>query len=452
MFRRPVHDRLYLTTLRVAYRGGVVAMALLAAAKLTDELLRLVWRSDVTAALDLRDRYREVQAWFAGVPVYQSLPGPTYPPVTYPPATYVAIWPLLGWMPYEVARGLWAVTSLAALAWLAWLMLRETGVTGTWHRAAVVLLLLAMNQTGVAIGNGQFILHLLPPLVAGILLVHRGRGSWAEDLIAAACAVFAMVKVTLAAPFLWLVLFAPATLGTANRIWPWRVRPAMLTAAAYLALTFFAVSFQDGSVADQLRGWMRVANAVSDEGGDYANLNSWLDGAGYASLVPTVSLVAFISLGLWLHRSRDADLWVRLGVIAIVTRFLAYHRVYDDVLVVLGFVALCRIAMDTARESDSGAVALPIAAIHAAHQRVAVTLIATSMVFMLLPARLGTAPAPWQQIFNLSHTTTWLAMLGFLVWYASRLPPPARTLQVTPAAARNAVPPRPSGTAWPRSG
>jgi hypothetical protein len=42
------------------------------------------------------------------------------------------------------------------------------------------------------------------------------------------------------------------------------------------------------------------------------------------------------------------------------------------------------------------------------------------MVFMLLPARLGTAPAPWKQIFDISHTVTWLGALVFLGWYAAR--------------------------------
>ena len=45
-------------------------MAVLAAAKLTDEMLRLVWRHGYTAAIDLRLRHTEVHSWFAGIPVY----------------------------------------------------------------------------------------------------------------------------------------------------------------------------------------------------------------------------------------------------------------------------------------------------------------------------------------------------------------------------------------------
>jgi hypothetical protein len=324
-------------------------------------------------------------------------------------------------MPFETARWVWAATSVAALAWLTWLVVRESAVTGGLDRAAVALLLLAMNQTGVAVGNGQLILHVLPPLVAGVLLIHRGRGSWAEDLVASACVTFAMVKVTLAAPFLWLVLFAPRP-GKEDRYWPWRLRPALLTAVGYTALTVFAVSFQDGSVERQFREWLQVTRVVSAAGGDYANLSAWLNSAGLGRLVPAISFVVFLALGVWLYRYRHVDLWVRLGVVAIVTRFLAYHRLYDDVLIVLAFVALCRIAMSVAGNAspvgDSSSLRASERVVH--HRATAIALLATSMLFMLLPARLGTAPAPWQQIFNVSHTVTWLGVLAFLGWYAAR--------------------------------
>jgi hypothetical protein len=382
-------------------------------------MLRLVWRSGGSAAIDLRLRYAEVHGWFAGVPVYRSMPVPTYPP-----AAYATLWPLLGWMPLEAARWLWAATSVAALAGMAWLVVRESGATGGWNRAAVALLLLAMNETGVAIGNGQLILHVLTPLVVGVLLIHRGRGSWPEDLAAAACVIVAMVKVTLAAPFLWLVLLAPA-LGSEDRTWPWRLRPALLVAAGYAVLTLFAASFQDGGVLQQLREWMDVARIVSARGGDYANLNAWLNDAGLARFIPAASLVVFVALGFWLYRCRHGDLWVRLGVVAIVTRFWAYHRLYDDVLIVLSFVALCRIVTSVAGDtSPVVGSSSPGASERVGRDRaVAAALIVTSMLFMLLPARLGTAAAPWHQIFDVSHTVTWLGVLVFLGWYAQSVMP-----------------------------
>ena len=373
----------------LALRGLVVIMTLLAAAKLGDEMARLVWRSGATAAIDLKLRYAEVQGWFDGLPVYRTMSVPTYPP-----ASYALLWPFLGWMSLEAARWFWAVTTLVAIAVLVWLIVHESGATGAWQRALAALLLLAMNQTGVVVGNGQLTVHALAPLVVGLLLIHRGSATWPEDVAAAACLVLAMVKVTLAGPFLWLVLFAPSP-APAHQYWPWRLRPALLVAAGYVALTVLAASFQAAGLLTQLREWIGVTRAVSDQGGDYADLSAWLTAAGLGRLTSLATVVAFVALGVWTYQYRRVDLWVRIGVIGLVARFWAYHRLYDDVLVVLAFVALFRIATPAAT-----------------------ALVATSMIFMLLPARLGTAPTPWHQLFEVTHTVSWLGMLVFLGWCA----------------------------------
>jgi hypothetical protein len=382
-------------------------MALLAVAKLTDEMMRLVWRSGRTAAIDLKLWHAQVHWWFAGIPVYE-----TSRVAAYPPATYATLWPFLGWLPLEPARWLWLLTTIGALAAMTWLVVRESGAMGPWQRACAALLLLAMNQTGVAVGNGQLILHVLPALVAGLLLIHRGTGSWTEDLAASACVIFAMVKVTLTVPFLWLVLFAPSS-ATPGRPWPFRARPALLVATGYAALTVVAASFQPGNLWLQTREWLDVARGVAERGGDYANVSAWLNDAGLARLALPLAAIGFVALGVWVFRYRRVDLWVRLGVAAIVARVWMYHRLYDDVLVVLAFVALFRIA--TSRGLD---------ACDPRARAAAATLIATSMFFMLLPARLGTAGSPWRQIFDVSHTTTWLGMLAFFGWYAAETPPP----------------------------
>jgi hypothetical protein len=220
--------------------------------------------------------------------------------------------------------------------------------------------------------------------------------------------IFAMVKITLAVPFLWLVLFAPSG-DEVGRAWPFRLRPALLAAAGYVALTVVAASFQQPTLLLRLREWLRLAGVAGEGGGDYANLSAWLNDAGLARLGLAAAALVFIALGAWLYRYRRVDLWVRLGVVAIVARVWTYHRLYDDVLVVLAFVALFRIAMATGDDARDRRVFA-----------VAAALVATSMLFMLLPARLGTSAAPWRQIFDLSHASTWFGMLAFLGWYATR--------------------------------
>jgi len=384
-----------------AFRTALVILASLAAAKLADELLRLAWRSGPTAAIDLELRYAEVQAWFAGARVYETMRAAVYPPATYP-----LLWPFLGWLDLEPARWLWAAATALALAVTVWIAVRESGA-GAWDRRAFAgLLVLAPNETGVALGNGQLIPLVLPALLAGLLLMHRGRGSWPKDVGAAACMIFALVKVTLAVPFLWVVLLAAAPdEPTAAR--SLRLRPVALIAAGYAALTWFALAFQPAPWGAHLRAWLRLARDVAVKGGNYADVHAWLAAAGLPSLILPASAALFLALGVWMFAHRHVDLWLRLGVTALVARFWTYHRLYDDMLVVIALLALLRMT----GLSDS-----------LAQRRLAGVLLAITLSTMLLPARLGTAPLSWRLVFTGGHTLAWLAVLGYLIAAARTAP------------------------------
>jgi hypothetical protein len=408
---------------RFATRAVVVLVAGLGAAKLADEFHRLVWRSGFAAANDLKYRHAEVLVWFSGQPLYELRPD-----ASYPPATYVILWPLLGWLSVSAARWLWAVLSVAALAWLARTFVRESGASGVWQGTLAVLMLVSMNQTGVAVGNGQLILLMLPPLVAALLALHRARPTLSRDLAAAAGVTFALVKVTLTVPFLWLVLFAPSNEAGQRPVW-WRWRPAILTALCYVALTLTAMAFQPGTPIEQLRAWLFVGNAAAVGGGDYGNVHAWLRALGLQRFNLVGSAVLFFGLGAWLHRNRDADLWLRVGVAALIARFWTYHRLYDDVLVALALVPLFRLAKPTldawtTRRTRATSTAESLRS----ESAMATALLFTCVVVMLLPARLGTTPR-WEQIFNWSHAGTWLAMLAFLAWSARRAARPKSWMQ-----------------------
>ena len=214
-------------------RLACVAMALLAALKLGDEFRRLLWESGHTGAVDLKLRHQEVHDWFAGQPLYQ-----VRPTAVYPPATYVLLWPFLGWLHLAPARWFWAVTSGATLGTLVYLTVRESCADTRLQSAFVALMALSMNATGVSIGNGQLALHILPALLCALLLLHQGRGRWHIRLLAVGLLLFALVKPTVSAPFLWMVLFAGSGLTTMP-----------LIALGYLGLTLFAVSFQESTLA-----------------------------------------------------------------------------------------------------------------------------------------------------------------------------------------------------------
>jgi hypothetical protein len=370
-------------------RLACVAMALLAALKLGDEFRRLLWESGHTGAVDLKLRHQEVHDWFAGQPPYQ-----VRPTAVYPPATYVLVWPFLGWLDLAPARWLWAVTSVAALGWLVYLTVRESCADTRLQSAFVALMALSMNATGVAIGNGQLALHILPSLLCALLLLHQNRGQWHIRLLAVGMLLFALVKPTITAPFMWMALFAGGGLLTT----------ALIT-FGYAGLTLFAVSFQESTLTVLARGWIEAATAVAAEGG-YANLHMWLACLDLQEWILGVSLLVFAALGFWTYQHRKGDFWILLGVTALVARMWTYHRIYDDVLVLLPMVALFRIAKrEAASERTSMAAGL---------------LLAATILSMLAPARWEHFPWPWSFAFTGGHTLVWIAVLGFLLDRARR--------------------------------
>ena len=304
--------------------------------------------------------------------------------------------PFLGWLSLPYARILWSVTALAALAWTTSLLVRESRSKSRLESLVVALLLLAMNQTGVAVGHGQLILHLLPVLLVGVLIVQRGSGTWHEDVRAAACLLLALVKITITIPFLWLAFFTPGSNNTGRA---WRVRPILLVALGYVGLTAFATSFQPDMPWRQLKNWLAEAQVVSQSGG-YADVHSWLSALGLKSLMLPASAVLLLALGVWTYRYRRVDLWIRLGVAGLVARIWMYHRQYDDVIVVFALVAL-RQRVVAGRDAALSA-----------------WLLATAMFLMLLPARLQNMPAPWWMVYNGGHAMVFFALLAWLCWEA----------------------------------
>lgn len=305
----------------------VAILSLVTAPRLAHEAQRLVTGQDRRSAWDLRLRHREAQRWFAGAPVYRELAGASYPPASYP-----LLWPLLGWLPLTAARWLWALSLAGVLALFLRLLLRESGAQTRLENAAILLTALAMGATGSTIALGQLTFHLLLPLLAGLLLLARGRGSWREDVVAAALLLAACVKPTTTLPFCWLVLFLPG-----------RLRPALLVAAGYGALTAFATAFQPQSLPELLHDWRMRASMVSLYSG-HLHLRRVLVFAGWGDAALPVALGALLALGAWLHRYRRADPWLLIGITAIVARVWTYHRLYDDVLLLFPMVALFQIA------------------------------------------------------------------------------------------------------------
>ncbi len=366
---------------------AVAALAVESCAWLGYEFWRLLFQHGLMGAVDLGNRLRETHAWFSGLPVYGRII-----PAVYPPATYALLWPFVGWLQFGAARWLWAAVSAAALACLAILLVRETGISSRLERAAVVLALLAMYPTGQTIGNGQLLVPVLPVLLVALLWIQRpARGFW-QDALVALCLLLSLVKFPALLPFFAVAWFAS-----------WRKRPVSLALLAYGALTLLAASYQRVGLLRLLHEWSKVASAqaATHYTVDYANVQAWLGGAGMKAWIFPVSVAILVAFSYWAWRHRSADPWLLIGIAGYVARFWAYHRSYDDILIVLPMVALLRIAMggDRARDRDVAAGVL----------------LALTLAVLVVPEGLFFFPGPLRPVFTTLETVIWLAGLGFLL-------------------------------------
>lgn len=317
--------------------AAAVVLTLVSVVWLGYETWRLLWQPQKLGAmwvhpggLDLQLRWEEIRAWFSGQVVYGVCPY-----AVYPPASYSLMWPFLGWVSMGAALAGWTVTAALSLAWLVRLAVRESEAVGFRECWFVAVLPLSMYATGAGIGNGQVTIHALVLMLLGIFLLERGNGRLGNHLVVSLLVLGALVKPSLTAPFFWIMMF---TRGG------WR--PSAFVVVGYLALTLVGASYQDGTLPELVERWIdsSTANAVQGQLVVYAvGTTTALAHVGLGNLVPLTSVLILAALGAWLYWQRKSDLWLRLGVAAIATRFWTLHLWYDDLLFLLPMVALLRL-------------------------------------------------------------------------------------------------------------
>lgn len=369
--------------------AALILLTVVALRTMNAGFYRLVWEAGRPGAIDLKYFHTFATSWCAGQPIYQSMPA-----AVYPPASYIILWPLLGWLPVPVARWCWAALMVLALVGLIRLLIQASGAATTRERVFLTLLVLGSNAVGVCVGNGQLILFLMPVLLLALLLVARGPVDWRRDLLAAVLFLVTLVKPSVSAPFFWLMIVLPR-----------RLRPAILVVLGYAALTLAAATFQEAGLPLLLRDWLwRGSTSAAPNG--YGHLQILLAGLGLRSWMFPASLVILMALGIWCYRQRDADVWLLLGVTGIVARVWAYHRVYDDVLLMLPLITLYRLAKHHGVSTNPGGVAAGLCGL------LSLTLIAPGPWHNIAP--------PWRDLYDGFHVGTWLAALGYLLLASAR--------------------------------
>ena len=378
----------------VIFRILAVLMAGMATFKIGDEFRRLLLDHGFTGAIDLRNMHRWIGIWFSGQSLFESSRGAAL----YPPATYLMLWPLLGWTSFQEARWLWAILSVVALIVVSFFVVRISGAKTPAEKIFAVLLFLSINGTGVAIGNGQLILLILPALLGAVLLIERNDENVSRDVIAGGLMAWILVKPSVALPFIWIFLFR-------NKHW----RAVVMAVVIYTVLTFASAAVQKDDLPVLLQAMFHRATVATTSFPGTRNLHAVLTTFGRPEWMTFSSVVVFFGLGLWIFFHRRADLWVLTGVAALVARMWTYHRVYDDALIMLAEVALWRIARASAAPKERAAAEI---------------LIASNALVMLCLARLLDYNygwwLPWLCISI--HTLVWLLTLAVLINYAHRNP------------------------------
>jgi hypothetical protein len=305
----------------------------------------------------------------------------------------------MGWLSITATRWLWAAFLILSLVWMIFLCIRESGADTLLLRCFVGLIPLSMYATGTAIGNAQTILPILPIMVTVLLLLKSSKPNLSNDFLIAFLVIIALVKPNVTAPFFWLVLFIGQTL-----------RPAILIILGYLALSFFAVLFQQGDLISLTFEWINsgkacVEWALSHNGG--INVYGWAEAYNLGDFNLQFSLIILGILGFWVYNYRRIDIWTLMGVTALVSRFWTYHMRYDDLLLLLPMIALFRI---TIKQVPS----------HGTSNMLTGALLAMTLLTLLAPGAWHILPKSWYNIYIFPKTFIWIAVLIFLVDYAKR--------------------------------
>lgn len=363
--------------------GAIWFLVLLGAPRLSYQLWRLLFKDGGNGANDLRLLYRWVARWFEGDSFYGYI---------ILPATFPTLWPITGWLSLQATRWLWL--ALYVIAFWAFVRILKSGACIRSGKETVLLALfvLTIYPTGVTIGNGQMTLLLLPAIVGALMISGEGGPSPWRQAAAIALFIFSSSKLPVTAPFFLVLIITLEGFRTMT-----------IVGACYLLLTFFALHFRDMNIVEFISTWTREAPGAA-AGGGHSNIYHFLGFLGNRNVLLPASGVMLAALAAWLYKFRKTDFWVQLGVAAIVARLWTYHRLYDDLLIIIPMAVVLRLLRNgslTGNERAAGGV-----------------IFAVSVASFLIPGFFLQLPRPWGVLFQTGQMIVWLSLLAFLTYFA----------------------------------
>jgi hypothetical protein len=283
------------------------------------------------------DVFTRVQAELHGQPVPEtgrdSTVDPDLGPVdgAYPLYAYFTAAFLTFPPTFNAGRIYYGALNLVAFASLLVGVFRFGGEVRPLYGLVLAASFFAVNSICTTFIVGQYGVLVFAALVAACLFDAKDR--WAA---AGLCLAFAMIKPSLAAPFVLPFLVTGR----------WRM---LAVAGAYLVVASLLIwPVVKTSPLESLGQMSALAVHFGDDG---YSLNNLLEKGGLAPLTSqrAAALLAvmatFILLWLW----RASSIWTLFAIAAFGSRFWAYHRQYDNIVLVFLLVPLALVALRTQR-------------------------------------------------------------------------------------------------------
>jgi hypothetical protein len=318
------------------------------------------------------------------------------PEATYPPGAQLVLALMLGWMPEGHVLWIWLIVNLVLLAGFAFLLCRkEPGTAGRTPLAvvAVVALLLVWPPSQKAVVAGQLCLLATVCLLLGLRWLGR------HEYAAGALLSFALIKPSLALPFLIL----PLVRGR------WR---ALAVVAATQLAALAVQSYRCGCAPwTLLHQWLDVASYMTQAG--QLTLQDLVAGLHMAGTPAAMALEGgfVLSALAWCWWNRRAPDHLLIDLLCFVAILWTYHSVYDFIIVLVPLLRRLGAAVPEAGRPVKPAAVLPALGAYLCVSLATFPTIYGDESFMA-----------WKLVRHAARLTLvlWVGVLAFQVWRAAR--------------------------------